>query len=352
MRNKVLIIGGLGYIGSRLTDYLTYYNYECTVFDIGFFKNGKISNIKNNINIKKIDARDIKKNDLSKFDIVVQLAAISNDPYNGLSNSKVYKPTVKYTINIAKYCKELGIKFIFPSSCSIYGYNKKICIENTKANPQTGYSENKYEIENQLKQLVDKNFSPIILRLATVYGFSPRIRFDVVINMLVGMAITENKITLNSNGLAWRPHIHIDDVCYVIKSFIEKKNINNRKHHIINVGSNKDNLRVIEIARIISRISKAPISFLNTKSQKKNSLITDRKINDGVDKRSYSVNFDKLSEKYGISLKYNIKRGIKNLFLELKKIKLEKKLYKKKDFYRLQQLEYLIKKKKINNSLR
>ena len=88
------------------------------------------------------------------------------------------------------------------------------------------------------------------------------------------------------------------------------------------------------------------------KSQSKNSLIIDRKINDGVDKRSYSVNFDKLSKKYGINLNYNIKRGIINLFIKLKKIKLEKKLYKKRDFYRLQQLEYLIKKKKINNSLR
>ena len=351
MKNRVLIIGGLGYLGSYLTEYLYKYHYSCTVYDVGFFKNGKLSKINKNFKFKKIDARDIKKNDISNFDVVIQLAAISNDPFNGLSNNRVYKPSVKYTQKIAKYCKELNIRFIFPSSCSIYGYNKNLCHEKTKANPQTGYSENKFEIEKELKLLRDKNFTPIILRLATVYGFSPRIRFDVVINMLIGMAITENKITLNSNGHAWRPHIHIDDVCHVIKSFMEIKLYHNQSY-IINVGSNNNNLKIIDVAKTISKITKVPISYLKNTNDNNSSLIVDRKINDGVDKRSYAVNFDRLKKNYDIKLKYDIEKGIKEFYQKLKKIKLEKKLYKKRDFYRLQQLEYLIKNNKINNFLR
>lgn len=340
----------MGYLGSRLIDYLSEYNYTCSVFDVGFFKNGKLSKEKFKYNYERLDARDLKKKNFINFDIVIMLAAISNDPYNGLSNSKVYKPTVKYTIKIAKFCKDLGINFIFPSSCSIYGYNQNICNERTKPKPQTGYSENKLQIENELKKLIDTNFSPVILRLATVYGYSTRIRFDVVINMLVGMAITEKKIILNSNGLAWRPHIHIDDVCHVIKSFIEIK-INKNRTHIINVGSNKSNFKIIDIAKIISKITRVPIYYKKDFSEK-NSLISDRKISDGIDKRSYRVNFDNLKNNYGINIKYNIESGIKNLHYELINNKLDKKKYKKKDFYRLQQIEYLIKNKKINNSLR
>ena len=110
----------------------------------------------------------------------------------------MYDPTRTYTRNIAEICKQRGIRFIFPSSCSVYGVGSNdLLTENNEVKPQTGYSLNKVQIEDDLRALGDNNFRPIALRLATVFGYSPRMRFDVVINMFVGMALTEGRIMLN-----------------------------------------------------------------------------------------------------------------------------------------------------------
>ena len=153
--------------------------------------------------------------DFKGFSTVILLAGISNDPFGKLSTEQIYDPTLKYALDIARLCKKLGKKFIFPSSCSVYGASETGCLlsEVSSTNPQTPYSINKIQVENGLKKLADKSFSPIALRLGTVYGMSPRIRFDVVINMFCGLALTSKKIILNSDGQAWRPHLHIDDAC-------------------------------------------------------------------------------------------------------------------------------------------
>ena len=109
-------------------------------------------------------------------------------------------------------CKNLGIRFLFPSSCSVYGIGDGILNEDGATFPQSAYSLNKIQIEQELSELADDSFSPIALRLATVFGLSPRMRFDLVINMLCGMAVTSKKVALNSDGQAWRPHLHIEDV--------------------------------------------------------------------------------------------------------------------------------------------
>lgn len=137
----------------------------------------------------------------------------------------VYDPTKKYTLELAQKAKQLNIKFIFASSCSVYGAtnNKLLLNENSKPNPQTGYSCNKLQIEKGLERIANKNFFPIILRFATIFGVSNRIRFDVVINMLIGMAITTKKIILNSDGEAWRPNLYIEDACSAIDHAIKYK---------------------------------------------------------------------------------------------------------------------------------
>ena len=126
------------------------------------------------------------------------MAAFSNDPIDNLDPNLFYNPTKEYTIAIAKLCKKLQKKFIFPSSCSVYGISKDLLDERSPTNPQTHYSQNKLDIENELIKMTNNNFVPIILRLATVYGYSPRVRFDVVINMLIGMALTTKEIITSS----------------------------------------------------------------------------------------------------------------------------------------------------------
>ena len=273
MNYKVLIIGAQGYLGSKLVNYLSLKkNIKCIAYDTGFFKKSIIQ--KDNLfYTKKIDARHIQENDILGFDVVILLSAISNDPFGHLDPKNIYNPTRDYALKIANFCKKNKIKFIFPSSCSVYGASNltEMLSEQSDVNPQTFYSKNKLEIEKGLDEMSGNGFSPIALRLATVYGMSPRIRFDVVINMLVAMAKTTNKIKLNSNGLAWRPNLYIDDACEAFYQSIITV-FDNNILNIINIGRDEDNLKIIDIANLIkNEIPGSEIVFLD--ATKDNSII-------------------------------------------------------------------------------
>lgn len=349
MFKKVLVIGSLGYLGSELYKKLKK-NYDIVGVDNHFFADGILSDEDlNNIIIRK-DIRDLEESYLKKFQVIVLLAGISNDPIDKSDENIFYKPSLNYTINIANLCKRNGIKLIFPSSCSVYGYNKNEVNELSATNPLTGYSRNKKEIEDYLISISDNKFKPIILRFATIYGISPRIRFDVVINMLVGMAITKKEIILNSNGQSWRPHLHINDAVNVIQHCIEFENYNN--HLLLNVGQNVDNKKIIDIAKIVAQECKCNINFLDGFVGKATDLFHDRKIKGNIDKRSYFVNFDKIHKIFeNFSFNWTLNDGIIDLIKNLKSIGLHEKIFLKKDFYRLQKLESMFKSKIINKDL-
>jgi len=345
----ILITGSSGYLGSFLVPYLKKKNYDVLEFDIGFFKNCHLYKDRNEKTIYK-DVRNITKLDLKNIDVIVHLAGIANDPLNNYSSKSVYDPTKKYTLELAQKAKKLGIKFIFASSCSVYGAtnNKLLLSESSDTNPQTGYSLNKLQIEQHLEKIAGKNFFPICLRFATIFGVSKRIRFDIVINMLVGMAITTKKIILNSNGDAWRPHLYIKDACSAIEAAIKyKKNKNDDKILILNIGRDDNNLKVIDIAKKIRKAVKgSQIVFLQKNKISTNSnLIVDRKIKSGKDTRTYKVSFYKMRKKFvNYNCIYTFQRGITEMIKELKELKLNKKIFYNKKFYRLQYLEYLHKK--------
>ncbi len=343
---NILIIGSDGYIGSVLVNFLKKKKFKVTTLDTGYFRDGTIEKcIKSNLNI---DVRKLRESTIKKFDVVLFLAASQNDPSDTINSNKFYEISKKYTLRIAKICKKNKIKFIFPSSCSVYGYGKKEFNEKSKTFPLTNYSKNKIEIEKALSKLACRNFSPIALRFSTVFGFSPRIRLDLVINMLSMLAITTKKIILNSNGLAWRPHININDVCLAFYLSIVS-DIENGKLNIFNVGHNKNNIRIIDIAKIISKLTKTRIYY---KFDKKKSLIYDRNIKNGADKRSYKVNFLKFNNKFPqFKQKNNIKLEIKFLIKKLKKLKVNEKTLNNYKFYRLQKMEFLLKNKRLNNNL-
>lgn len=341
---KVLIIGNQGYLGSILTDYLLDRGYYCVGADIGFFKNGNLYSNQKVPMINK-EARTISEIDIDGFDAVLMLAGISNDPFGNLSYEEVYDPTRVYAIKIAKICKKLGVKYIFPSSCSVYGDggDGSELTEDSPTNPLTPYSLNKLQIEQDLSELSDENFSPIALRFGTVFGCSPRIRFDVVINMLSGMAVSERQVILNSNGEAWRPHVYIEDVCESFRCSIDWSYVDN-KLMILNVGRNDGNYKVINIAKLIaSEIDGCKLKFLSQSSGENiSSLVSDRKIQDGVDKRTYKVSFDKIHDVLpGFEARWKVSEGIKKLIKDLVSLNLDKDKFKQRDFYRLQQMEYL-----------
>lgn len=354
MVKKILIIGSQGYLGSRLIDYLIDRNYNCVSIDTGFFKNGILYR-SNNLNAIPKDARDITHNDIKGFSHVVLLAGISNDPFGNMDASDIYNPSRDYSIKIASMCKDLGVNFIFPSSCSVYGAaSGEILDELGETRPQTEYSKNKLQIEEGLDKIADNYFSPIALRFATIYGMSPRIRFDVVINMLCGLAITSNKIKLNSDGQAWRPNLHIDDACEAILCSIEY-DPKRRGLLILNIGQDIDNYKIIDLAKIIqSNVPNTSVEYLNQSTKNdKDSLILDKKIQDGVDTRTYKVSFKKVSNVLPkFKCKWNVVTGIKNLIDRLYEVNLTSEDFNLRDFYRLQQIEHLHTKKMIDDNLR
>ena len=354
MNNKILIVGSQGYLGSRLTKYLKDFGYQCSAIDTGFFAEGVLIPEDLMPTISK-DARLIVESDLRDCDTLILLAGISNDPFGNMSSEQIYDPTRDYALHIASMCKKLGVQFIYPSSCSVYGAAAldDFLSEESKTNPQTPYSLNKLQVEDGLSSLAGGSFSPIALRFGTVYGLSPRIRFDVVINMLCGLALITNKVTLNSNGMAWRPHLHIDDVCESFRCCIEwNPKLGNLT--ILNVGQNKDNFRVVDIAEIIhSNVIGSELNYLDRSfDHNRNDLVQDRKIQDGVDTRSYKVSFDKINKVLpNFKCKWTVEKGIKDLLKKLNNIKLSNETFNRREFYRLQQIEFLHKEKQINNDL-
>jgi len=352
MKKNVLIIGSQGYLGSRLSVYLRQHDYNCSTIDTGFFKDGLLTSIDDKNTISK-DARFIVEDDIKKFDSVILLAGISNDPFGHMSSEQIYDPTRDYALKIASMCKKVGIQFLYPSSCSVYGAaSNEFLNEDSPTNPQTPYSVNKLQVEEGLSLIADENFTPIALRFGTVYGLSPRIRFDVVINMLCGLALTTKKITLNSNGLAWRPHLHIDDAC---QSFLRCLDWNPKIGELIifNVGQNDDNYQVLDIANIIhSNIQGSQLNYLDQSKGNENELLKDRKIQDGIDTRSYKVLFDKIENTLpGFKCKWNVERGILNLIDELQKCDLTKDTFNTREFYRLQHIEFLHQTNSIDDDL-
>ena len=351
---KVLVTGSTGYLGSVLCADLADHGFECVGYDTGFFKQAVLYPAPATRTVAR-DARDITEADIEGFDAVVHLAGISNDPMGKLDAGRIYDPTRVYAVEIAKMCKKLGVKFVFASSCSIYGIGTdELLTEQSVTHPQTFYSLNKLQIEQDLASIAGNGFSPIALRFATVFGASPRIRFDVVINMLAGMAVANGVIVLNSDGLAWRPNLHILDACQAMRCAIE---LDHRSGEllVLNVGNDENNLQVIKIAKIIQdAVPGCEIKFLADNPElDKDGLIKDRKIKEGSDTRTYKVSFEKIKQVMpGFRCAWNVERGVEDMVRRFREIPLSNERFKARGFYRLQQLEYLYENGYLSENLR
>ena len=344
---KIVVTGGSGYLGTKLVNVLNSLDYEVTSLDSGYFSHCWLGP-KTSSSEKVLFAQSVVPSSLEGIDVVIHLAGISNDPLKQITESELYDPSLDYTLKLAKLCRDKQIRFIFASSCSVYGKQNVTADEESSVYPQTPYSSNKMSIERLLQSIETISWKPMILRFATIYGYSPRMRFDTVINMLCGSSIVEGKVILNSNAKAQRPFLFIDDaiksLVWFLKSDTTKLFQENMLSTIINIGSNSENYTIESIANMVSEIQGGlPIEKKYSISDEINELTKDRKILDGADTRSYFVNFDKFKIICNSEIKFTpMTLGIQRTINELIALGLSAKEFYDTKYYRLQELERLV----------
>jgi nucleoside-diphosphate-sugar epimerase len=328
---KVLVTGVDGYIGSVLAPYLMERGHAVTGLDTGFYRDGWFYEHRSQRSPACInkDLRLITEGDLVGFDAVVHLAELSNDPLGQ------HNPQLTYTINhlgtvaLASKCRAAGIsRFVYTSSCSVYGAGSgDFKTEESATNPQTAYANCKLLVERDVSNMSDESFSPTFLRNATAYGPSPRMRFDLVLNNLAGLAWTIKEIKMTSDGSPWRPLVHVRDIAEAIACTLEApKNLIHKQ--VFNVGSNTVKYQVKEIAAIIAdAFPGCAVKFGSS---------------DG-DSRSYRVCFDKITaELPGFKCRYNAAIGARELRNVFQRIDMPREVFEFRAYTRLKQLQHLL----------
>ena len=338
---KILVTGNQGYIGTILTEELLKNDYEVIGIDTNFYYDSKFNDFNLSGEIKQIkkDIRNIIIDDLKGIDAIIHLAALSNDPLGELDTKLTDIINFQSSIKLAKLAKKAKIsRYLFSSSCSIYGgaKNEKLT-ENSPLNPLSSYAVSKVNVENGLSKLADRKFSPVYLRNATAFGISPNMRFDLVVNNLMGWGYTTKEIKILSDGKAWRPNVHIRDIANAFIAVLKapRDEIHNE---VFNVGQNSENFQVKDIAQEINKVMKdCEIKILGK---------------DNPDQRNYNVNFDKIKDrlKY-FRPKWTLNKGIIELFKVFKKVNLTYDTFQSKTFTRLKQLKYLLENKLIDKNL-
>jgi nucleoside-diphosphate-sugar epimerase len=333
---KVLVTGTEGYLGSLLPPLLIERGHEVLGVDTGYYKVGWLYN-GTQVTAKTLnkDIRHISSEDLQGVEAIVHMAELSNDPAGQLSPNITYDINHKGSVRLAKLAKEAGVRrFVYMSSCSVYGVATAGDVtEESPVNPQTAYAECKTLVERDLQPLADDDFSPTFMRNATAFGASPRMRFDIVLNNLSGLAWTTKEIKMTSDGTPWRPLAHALDICKAIVCALEAPRdiIHNQ---IFNVGDTSNNYRVKEIAEIIASVfTGCQLSFGDN----------------GADNRSYRVSFEKINTVLpGFKCDWNAERGAKQLFDVFQQIDMTEETFTSRGFTRLKQLEYLIRTQQID----
>jgi nucleoside-diphosphate-sugar epimerase len=327
---KVLVTGTEGYLGSLLVPILMRRGHELIGVDTGFYKSGWLYN-GTEVTAKTLnkDIREIDIADLTGVEAVVHMAELSNDPAGNLAPEATYEINHRGSVRLGRLAKEAGVgRFVYMSSCSVYGVTTADFVDETcPVNPQTAYAVCKTLVERDLHLLADDGFSPAFLRNATAFGASPRMRFDIVLNNLAGLAWTTKEIKMTSDGTPWRPLVHALDIGEAIAATLEAP-LEAVHDEILNVGDTAQNYRVREIAETVADVFQGcKVSFGES----------------GLDNRSYRVSFEKIRKHLpGFRCQWDARRGARQLFELFKHIDLNGEMFHQRCFTRLKQLEHLL----------
>jgi nucleoside-diphosphate-sugar epimerase len=286
------------------------------------------------------DIRDLDAGDVAGFDAIVHLAALSNDPIGNLNASWTKQINLEGSVRLAELAKAAGVRrFLFSSSCIMYGMSEAAVVDETAAlDPKTEYARSKVRAERAISALADEDFSPVFLRNGTVYGLSPRMRFDTVFNDLLGRAVTTGKVVVYGDGKPWRPVVHVKDVARAFAAALEAPR---EKVHdeVFNTGADHLNRQVGGLAQIA--VAVVPGCELEVLGQA------------GVDQRTYKADFSKWARTFPeCEFEWTPERGAHEVLEAFESIGLHRREFEDARFTRLRWLEHLIASSALDSDLR
>jgi nucleoside-diphosphate-sugar epimerase len=255
---QILVTGGAGYLGSVLVPKLLARGHKIRVLDLGYFGLGHLRGFRPAVELIRDDLRSVVsapaalRECLAGCDCVIHLAAISNDPSAELNPELTEEVNFRATETLAEASRQAGVRFVFSSSCSVYGGAPEEVDEDAPVAPLTRYAVSKVQAEEALRDLARPGWSPVILRNGTLFGYSPRMRFDLVVNIFSLYSALHSEIKVFGDGAQWRPFLHVADCARAFVHFAERPEA---EHLCYNVAH--ENLRVADVAQVFKRVNPA-----------------------------------------------------------------------------------------------
>jgi nucleoside-diphosphate-sugar epimerase len=337
---RVLVTGHNGYIGSVMVPFLLEAGFKVVGLDTGYFRFCTLGPEFTSIPEVQKDIRDLEIGDLEGIDAVIHLAALSNDPIGNLNSRWTEEINFEASVRLAKLAKKAGVqRFLFSSSCIMYGMSAtNIVNEESPLAPQTEYARSKVKTELAIRELARDGFSPTFLRNGTVYGLSPRMRFDTVFNDLLGAAVSTGKIVVYSDGKPWRPVVHVQDVSRAFLTVLQAP-VTDVHNQAFNVGANNLNHQIIELAEIA--VKTVPECRLEIQSSP------------GADQRTYQTDFGKFARIFPhFQFRWNAEAGAEELYRGFGALGLTYESFTDKKFTRLKWLRHLLDSGQLDSALR